>query len=87
MLDKIAEYLLTQGILGVSVIMLSLVCLKLYNKSERIEKEKIEILEAWRKETKEQGDDQLEVLKGNSQSLLFLANKIEVGKANDRTSA
>lgn len=83
-MDQISTYLFTQGVLGVVVLGLIAVCLKLYNKTERLEKEKSAILEAWRMETKDEGKSALEVLKGNSQSLFYLADKIEVGKEKDR---
>lgn len=82
--DGIIAYLLTQGILGVVALALGYVCIKLYNKIDRLEKEKIAILEAWRAETKESGKDALSVLQGNSQSLFYLADKIEVGKKDDK---
>ncbi len=83
----IANYLLTQGVLGIVVLALAIVCIKLYNKIERLEKEKTAILEAWRAETKESGKDALEVLQGNSQSLFYLADKIEVAKKFDKRSS
>lgn len=84
MAEQITTYFFTQGILGVVVIVLGIVCMKLYNKNERLEKEKTAILEAWRDETREEGRVQIEVLKGNSQSLFYLADKIEVDKKGDR---
>lgn len=74
----------TQGVLGVTVVILAIVCIKLYNKTERLEQEKLAILEAWRQETKDEGRSALEIVKGNSQSLFYLADKIESGKKADR---
>lgn len=82
--EGITTYLFTQGVLGVVVIGLIVVVVKLYNKVERLEKEKVAILEAWRAETKEDGKDALDIVKGNSQSLIYIADKIEAGKANSR---
>lgn len=80
----LATPILTQGVLGVSVVALSFVVAKLYNKIERLEKDKSDILEAWRLETKTDGKDALEVLKGNSQNMFYLAEKIEVAKKAER---
>lgn len=82
--EGITNYLFTQGVLGVVVVGLIVICVKLYNKIERLEKEKVAILEAWRAETKEDGKDALDIVKGNSQSLIYIADKIEAGKANTR---
>lgn len=76
----LATPILTQGVLGVAVVALSIVVIRLYNKIDRVEKEKTDILEAWRLETKSDGQDALEVLKGNSQNMFYLAEKIEAGK-------
>lgn len=84
--EGITTYLLTQGVLGIVVLVLGIVVIKLYNKIERLEKEKTAILEAWRTETKESGKDALDVLQGNSQSLFYLADKIEVAKKFDKRS-
>lgn len=82
--QSISTYLFTQGVLGVVALCLGIVCIKLYNKIERLEKDKVAILEAWRAETKEDGKDALDIVKGNSQSLIYIADKIEAGKANNR---
>lgn len=37
--DGIATFLFTQGVLGVACLVLGIVCVKLYNKNERLEKE------------------------------------------------
>lgn len=79
-MNDLATPILTQGVLGVAVVALSFVVAKLYSKLERLEKEKADILEAWRLETKTDGKDALEVLKGNSQNMFYLAEKIESAK-------
>lgn len=76
----LATPLLREGILGIALVALSIVIIRLYNKTERLEKEKSDILEAWRLETKTDGKDALEVLKGNSQNMFYLAEKIESAK-------
>lgn len=79
-MDNLPSYLFTQGILGVAVFVEGLVILRLYNKVEKIENEKNAILEAWRVEIKDSNKEQLDVLRGNSQASLYLADKIELGK-------
>ena len=83
-MEDATTYYFTQGILGVTVVVLAIVVIKLYNKTERLEKEKNAVLEAWRTETKEEGKAALDVLQSNSQSLFYLADKIESGKKADR---
>lgn len=77
-------YFLTQGVLGVTVLVLGLVVRALWQDVKKKEAEKIAILEAWRSETREEGKQALDVLQGNSQSLFYLADKIESGKKADR---
>lgn len=75
-----ATYYLTQGVLGVSVLVLGLVVRALWVALQKKEQEKIAILEAWRQETKTDGKEALEIVKGNSQTMFYLADKIEAGK-------
>lgn len=76
----IPGFLVTQGFLGVAVLVLGVAVLRLYNKAEKLEDEKNAILESWRLELKESNKEQLDVLRGNSQASLYLADKIEQGK-------
>lgn len=83
----ITSYLFTQGVLGVAVIVLGWVCIKLYNKGERLQSEKDllqkeiqKIIEDRRIESVATTKEVLEVLQGNSQSNTLLASKIEVSK-------
>lgn len=80
-----ATFYFTQGVLGVTVIVLGMVVriLWLEVKKERVEKEAL--LKAWREETKTDGQVAIDVLKGNSQSLLYLADKIQTGKEEGLT--
>jgi hypothetical protein len=80
-----ATYYFTQGVLGVTVLVLGLVVRALWIELKKKEAEKIAILEAWRLETKTEGKDALDVVKGNSQSLFYLADKIEAAKAKGKT--
>lgn len=73
-------YYLTQGVLGTTVLVLGLVVRSLWIELKKKEAEKIAILEAWRLETKADGQVAIDVLKGNSQSMFYLADKIKTGK-------
>ena len=75
-----ATYYFTQGVLGVTVIVLGLVIRALYSELKKEREEKFALLEAWRTETKEEGKIAVDALKNSSQSLIFLADKIEAGK-------
>lgn len=78
--DGIMAYLITQGALGVACIVLAFVCVKLYNKTERLEKEKSELQEARRLETKETTKEVISVLSANANSMQVLSEKIEIAK-------
>lgn len=75
-----ATYYFTQGVLGVTVLVLGLVIRALWLELQKERAEKIAILEAWRTETKEEGKIAIDALKGNSQSLIYIADKIESAK-------
>lgn len=85
--QQTTTYLLSQGVLGVAVIMLIAVCNKLYNKTEAQQK-RIEELQDLRlvdsithsKDYQQMAKDNQEVLHKSSQSQLLLAEKIEVVK-------
>lgn len=80
----VSTYLLTQGVLGVAVIVLGFVVSKLYNKTERLEKEKSDLAEARRLDDKEQIEKITMIVQENTQSNRILAEKIEVGKSIER---
>ena len=80
----VSTYLLTQGVLGVSVLVLGYVVGKLYSKIERLEKEKSDIAEARRLDDKEQYEKLTQIVIDNTQANRILAEKIEVGKSIGR---
>jgi len=80
----VSTYLLTQGVLGVAVIVLGFVVSKLYNKTERLEKEKSDLAESRRLDDKEQIEKITLIVQENTQSNRILAEKIEVGKSIER---
>lgn len=80
----ISTFYLSQGVLGVTVVVLLFVCAKLYNSREADRKE-------WRAEVKELNNLRLEdgkevaekviaVMDNTSQNLRILSEKIEIGK-------
>ena len=80
----VTTYLLTQGVLGISVLVLGYVVGKLYSKTERLEKEKSDIAEARRLDDKEQYEKITQIVIDNTQANRILAEKIEVGKSIGR---
>lgn len=78
---ELATYYLTQGVLGASVLVLGIVVGVLYKDNKRLEKEKIDQLEARRIESVATTKEVVEVLRDNSQSNLILAEKIEISKS------
>jgi hypothetical protein len=79
-MDGVTTYLLTQGVLGVVVVGLIVVCGKLYNKTEKQQARIEELQELRLQDSKEVTRDVTEVLQGNAHSNLILAEKIEVAK-------
>ncbi len=75
-----SNYLLSQGVLGVTVLVLGTVVIKLYNKVERIEKEKDDLQEARRLDAVASRTEVTSVLPGISQSLQNISEKIEISK-------
>ncbi len=82
--EGIINYLFTQGVLGVALVIVGWICIKLYNKTERlqaekdaIQKEKEAIIEARRLESVQTVTDYKDIVQGNSQSNALLASKIE----------
>lgn len=80
----ISNYLLTQGVLGVMVLIESYIIIKFYNKIEQLEKEKYAIGESRRIDDKATLKEVTSVLQENSQSNYVLAAKIETGKSIER---
>lgn len=80
-------YLFTQGVLGVACIVLGIVAVKLYNKTEKLQAEKdaltkemVAIIEARRIEDKATTTEVLTVLSNNTQTNRILSEKIEAAK-------
>lgn len=79
-MEDATSYFITQGALGIGVVVLAGVVIKLYNKIER-QYQKIEELQELRlQDSKEVNKDYSEIVQGNTQSNLILAEKIEVSK-------
>lgn len=77
---NITTYYLTQGVLGVTVLVLIYVVIKLYNKGEDKQTRIDELQDLRLQDSKNVTKDVTAVLQGNSQSNLILAEKIEASK-------
>lgn len=84
-MGDVTTYFLTQGVLGVIVLVLSVVITRLYNKVERIEKEKDALQEARRLDALQVRTEVTSILPGISQSLQNISDKIEISKQRRRT--
>lgn len=79
-MPDVNTYLFSQGVLGVACLVLGIVCVKLYNKTDRLEKDKTDLMEARRVDTVQTLEKITEVMQTNSQTNRLLAEKIEAGK-------
>ena len=87
-MDQISTYLFTQGVLGVAVFVLGWVCIKLYNKTEKlqaekdlIQREKEALIEARRLDSVQSVKDYATIVQDNTQTNALLSAKIEAVKA------
>lgn len=78
--DSITTYLLTQGVLGVSCIVLAYVCVKLYNRTVALQARIDALQDARLQDSKDVTKDVTAVLEGNAQNMRILSEKIEVGR-------
>lgn len=81
------NYLFTQGVLGIVVVILLFVCNKLYNKADRLQTEKdvltkeiIDLTDARRIDDKATTTQVLNALSESSQTYRLVAEKIESAK-------
>lgn len=77
-------FFLTQGVLGIIVVVLTVVVQRLYAKTERLEKEKFDLQEARRLDAVETSKGVTSVLPGISDSLHNISEKIEISKESKR---
>lgn len=80
-MEQTTTYYFTQGVLGVTVLVLGYVVNRLYSKTERLEKEKTELAEARRLDDKLMIERTTAIVQENTQSNRILAEKIELGKS------
>lgn len=80
--ENVTTYLFTQGVLGIAVLILGVVIIRLYNKTEKQQLRIEELQELRLTDTKEMTKDITDVLQGNSQNLRVLSEKIEIAKGN-----
>lgn len=78
--DQIGTYFLTQGVLGVTVLVLAYVCIKLYSKTERLQARIEELYELRLQDSKQVNKDYSDIVEGNSHNMRLLTEKIEVSK-------
>lgn len=83
-MEGVSTYLVTQGVLGIAVLVLGYVVNKLYNKTEQLEREKSEIAEARRLDDKEQFEMLTQLIQDFTQSNRILTEKIEVMKSREK---
>lgn len=83
-MQDISTYYLTQGVLGVTVLVLVYVVIKLYSKIERLETEKVALMDARRLDALQTLEKVNEVMSTNSQTNRLLAEKIEGAKQSSR---
>ena len=81
-MDEPTTFLLTQGVLGVAVVLLIAVAAKFYKKIEDQQDQMIKLLDSRRIESNETTKMVVEVLKESSQNIAILTAKIEAGKAD-----
>lgn len=79
-MENVSTFYLTQGVLGVTVLVLIYVVIKLYNKSEEKQSRIEELQDLRLQDSKEVTKDVTTVLQGNSQANLILAEKIDASK-------
>ena len=76
--DGLTSYFFTQGVLGVSCIVLGYVCGKLYKRNEALQERIEELHSARLADSKEVVAEVTGVIEGNSQNMRVFAEKIEV---------
>lgn len=79
-MQGVENWLLTQGVLGVAVVLLIYTIMKLYSKVDQQQKDIIEIMQTRIAETKETTKEVTDVLRSNAQSMEVLSEKIEISK-------
>jgi hypothetical protein len=77
MTEDLPTYLLSQGVLGVACLVLGYVCVRLYRENKELQGEIRQLYKDQLADNKEVAKDVTEVLRGNSQANLALAEKIE----------
>lgn len=79
-MDAVSTFYLTQGVLGATVVVLLIVAGVLYRDNKRLEREKIEILNAHNTLMLSLMREVMELMSETSQNVRVLGEKIEVGK-------
>lgn len=77
----LATPLLTQGVLGIAVVALAIVCIKLYNKTDELQKALNAEKDLRLSDSKEMMKEVTEVMRDSIQSDRILSEKIEIAKS------
>lgn len=79
-MEQGANYLFTQGVLGIVVLALAAVCIKLYNKVDTKQSKIEELQDARLQDIKDIKDQLSDILQGNTEASRILAEKIEAAR-------
>lgn len=74
---NVQTYLFTQGILGISTLVLGFVCIKLYNKTEKQEQRIQDLLDLRLQDSIKVQDNMSELIRGSTEANRIIAEKIE----------
>lgn len=83
-MDNVNTFFLTQGVLGVIVLVEAWVIIKLYSKTERQEKDYRDLLESRRQDAVQTRDQVTSILPGLTDSIKNIGDKIEIGQQRRR---
>lgn len=83
-MDNVNTFFLTQGVLGIIVLVEAWVIIKLYSKTERQEKDYRDLLEFRRQDAVQTRDQVTSILPGLSDNIKNLSDKIEIGQQRRR---
>lgn len=76
--SNVPTYLFTQGVLGICTLVLSYVCIKLYNKTEKQELRIQQLLDLRLQDSIKVQDNMSELIRGNTEANRIIADKIDM---------
>lgn len=83
-MEGAANFLLTQGVLGVACVVLGIVVMRLYSKTEKLQLKIDDLQEARRLDAVETREQVTSILPNLSQSIQNISDKIEISKSSKR---